>query len=498
MTTLTADTLYIPPETSSLRARWGAAAKQKASKLWDLRGTFAKVATGAGLNMAFKSAAVGATSSAGAGIFAAAAAGGAAVTTYSAVRDYRSYLKEREEKSGFWGVIKGFFSFLFENKKKYAWEMAKNSTFGALGAGLVEFGDEIAQAFIPGAQAAPLMDVGTDDIGLVGTDELTDEAMVLPVEPDIAEPSTEISASEMSAFDTYLAELNTGGWSDQAMDDLEKAKLGEPWAIQNLAFYSLNTDDVPFDLEMARTLAEAAAEMGEVNAPAFLEDMERIWGIDAFDAPEVIALEAPIVDDVVAAEAVEIADEAALQVESEMSAFDTYLAGLNTDGWSDQALDDLEDAKAGEPWAIQNLAFYSMNTKDVPFDLEMARTLAEAAAEMGEVNAPVFLAYMDTVYGSVAPETPPVCEVFNETSAAGPAFSIYCEDDIAETMLKSGEHLVMNMPNGEAQSFYNNEKFDVSLQRHIETHVSYNLRYNPELSSMIFDQGRSVPELAIQ
>ncbi len=142
-----------------LKDGWDRAVKNVSSRVRTfadkpLAKTFAKAAFGIAGTFAAKTAAVSLAASAGSGAVLATAIGGAAVTTYSAVKDYRQQLVEQSSsEQGFWANFKGFFSFLGQNKWKYTKKMAMNSGLAVVGgAGVVEALDSLvseAHAYAP-------------------------------------------------------------------------------------------------------------------------------------------------------------------------------------------------------------------------------------------------------------------------------------------------------------------------------------------------------------
>ncbi len=192
-------------------------------------------------------------------------------------------------------------------------------------------------------------------------------------------------------FDALMDNINTDGWDTLALESLEAAQRGAPWAVQNLADFAANgSHGIPVNLDLAESFANISNDMGNPQAPQFLADIEMLKGLAPetpiyADAPEAVATPA-IANEVANTEIV----EQAIEIEP----LDTLLGDIDTDGWNDRAIASLEAAQRGAPWAVQDLAHFTANGllgDNIAGNRELAHKFANIAAEMGSPLADQFL-----------------------------------------------------------------------------------------------------------
>jgi len=251
----------------------------------------ADVVKHAALSSAFRAAAVGGVTALGANVYAAAAVGGVTVTTYNAVKDYRTHLKTQEEKNSAWNAFKGFFGFLKDNKKKYAFELAKNTGFSLIGAEVVQHWSAIKDFAGPaldwtknalGKTANTLMDIV---ISPAGAEELPKNGIQTA---SLGHPAQVLDTPTAEAVPTPPApsfSLDGITGDDTVQKTLKAAQHGKAWALQDLAHYAAHgRHGMGKSLETAHALAEMALKAaGEQDnhkiaklATRFLHDLDHL------------------------------------------------------------------------------------------------------------------------------------------------------------------------------------------------------------------------------
>lgn len=269
----------------------------------------APVITGAGIQYAFKTAAVGTALAAGANVYGAAIVGGGAVTAVGAVRDFRRFRAAQDDRpGGFLGAVRDFFRFLGGRKKEYGTKLLKNTGLAALGAGIAGNLDSIGEA---AGKALDFVKERVSGFSLIPEAQAAKTAMIAPdahpAEPAITKtapegPENNANAAEKQPpaepapddFGTALQALDTKGWNARALEDLKAAQAGKAWAIQNIAHYAANgLQGVPKDLGLARIMAEEGASRNYRLSVRFLDDLNRIAGSASASPASVTAAPTP-------------------------------------------------------------------------------------------------------------------------------------------------------------------------------------------------------------
>lgn len=259
----------------------------------------APVVAGAGLQYAFKTAAIGTAVAAGANIYGAAFVGGATVTVVGVAQDYRKFRREQKDKaSGLWGVVRDFFQFIGGRKKEYGTKLLKNTGLSALGAGIVDNFDAITDG------AGKALDFVKERVsGFSLFSEARAETVQVSPDEAVQESSDQaLVAAEIPAqstdFKTIVQSIDASGWSAQAQADLKAAQAGKTWAIQNIAHYAANGfQNVPKDIGMARMFAEESASRNYRLSTRFLADLDKIAPssvAQVVSAPVPVPVSAPV------------------------------------------------------------------------------------------------------------------------------------------------------------------------------------------------------------
>ncbi len=103
-----------------------------------------------------------------------------------------------------------------------------------------------------------------------------------PAKPDLAQSPANHTPPEYNLADlpphervtALMHGVDSSHFSDRLKDDLKFAALGKPWAILNVAFYANNAlEGMPHNVELARSLAEAARDAGNPDAIKFLAQL---------------------------------------------------------------------------------------------------------------------------------------------------------------------------------------------------------------------------------
>lgn len=503
--------------------------RRKNEKLKGLTKIFAKAAFGMATTFAVKSTIVSVVTFAGANVIFAAAIGGLAITTFSAARDYREEIKQ-QEKQGAWTSFKGFFGFVGTNWKRYGSKLALNAGIAGAGASVVEYWDEI-NAAIPDpvkekAQAAfsfagnLLSGIGNIIVPAAHAQEVLPESLpggeasdsgVALVADDQGQPDVTPVLTPEAKFDALMDGIDTSGWSDKALSDLAFAERGQAWAIQNLAYYSLNTSDIPFDIEMARSFALIAQEQGSSLSTQFLSDIEKVAPLTV--ASEVVQepVSAAIVSvDTAPAVSVDVAAEAQIGGTS----FDTLMDGVDTSGWSEAAKESLAAAQRGQAWGVQNLAHFALHDPTVPYDLDWARSMAELAQEKGSSLSAQFLADLDAMQGVIEPDRVEIARAVEgggnvidlQPQAAAVDVDVVSNGDICRVIpehqsrmfsvdcanenhtIQDGETLKLHFANGQVEEFQNAYGRPVSVASLVEGDVLNVLMLDPGVNARIFEE----------
>ena len=256
----------------------GVNSRVKAFSGRSLTKSFAKASLGAGAMFAIKASAVGAATSAGSGVALAALTGGLVSTGYGAVRDFRAERSENPQakSGGIFDIIKSFFSFLWQNKGKYAGKLAVNSGFALLGAGVVEYFNDVAI----GEAAAQTLDA-----------ELPQSAALEPeAAPERVEEAA-ISAPEALAMEPVSSPLDTLSSYDptefegRAAEILPYALNGDAWAVKEMAAELLyQNNGAPMDKKLAVELYQMTLNSDvpsvAAQAQADLDYVDTRWGLD--------------------------------------------------------------------------------------------------------------------------------------------------------------------------------------------------------------------------
>lgn len=104
----------------------------------------------------------------------------------------------------------------------------------------------------------------------------TPEAPILAEAVPEAPQAPEIPLPAPEAVEALLEHIDTAGWSDQAFSDLEHAKRGAPWAIQNIAHYAANGVGMPVNLDVAESFAKIGVGLDNPAAEQFLSDLQKV------------------------------------------------------------------------------------------------------------------------------------------------------------------------------------------------------------------------------
>lgn len=525
---------------ASLMAFEPAMSKLKSISEHRLTQKFAAVANATGMKLAFKFASAGLAGAAGANVYGVALAGGLGVTIGEAILEYRDHLRKQAEQAerekGFKGffknigrTVRGFFGFVNQNRGEFLKKLGMNSGLGLLGAGVgagikevwdsggrdvfesvsfrlsndwsgfksfFGFGEALKPEVpveMPTASPSAVAIIHTPDGAafevLDGHVEQINPSVYVPAEP-AAEPAAVEPASVPEAPEFSLDSINTDGWSDKALADLEAAQKGAPWALQNLAHYAANgLQGMSVDLDAARELATQAKVAGSPLAENFLADLDGR------------ALEVPVAD---AAPAAAVADATVVPV-TEFPAItptlDSFRAlnDLENVAWAqnNQALKDtIAAARGGSAQAWKDLAHeamqagdpvsaYTMNQEalernpdlgqakrfaedlmNIPSAREAIEAAKEAAEEAAKAAAEPLIQVLEP---SVQVPVEPVVTDSNKcrfTIAADQSTSLAC-DNLA-TMIASNQSVVVDVK-GCGLSFVNNGTDSTSVRGMVES-----------------------------
>lgn len=334
--------------------------------------SFAKVSLGAGAMFAIKASAVGAATSAGSGVALAALTGGLVSTSYGVVRDFRAERNEnpQEKGGGFFDIIKSFFSFLWQNKAKYTGKLLANSGFALIGAGVVEYFNDIAI----GEAAAQSLDADAQELQAMPPEgELVLEA---PEEIPVEVSETLTTEPVSTPLDT-LSAYDPSQFEGRAAEVLPYALNGDAWAVKEMAAELLyQNNGAPMDKKLAVELYQMAlaSDVPSVvaQAQADLNYVDARWGLDTImgSQPDVMA----------ETEALPPIEEA-LDTPQALTPLQNLAALEN---FNEQALTLQEAALAGDRQAIGDVGIGMLNGwYGFEVDHEQGLALIQEAADKG-------------------------------------------------------------------------------------------------------------------
>ncbi|HOO81450.1 MAG TPA: hypothetical protein PK513_02980 [Alphaproteobacteria bacterium] len=505
MSATAAAQLYTPAP--SLRDHWQRAGtvaeraktalQNRIHKITDnpLTKTFAKAAMGAGAAYAVKTAAISLASTAGSGAVAAAVLGGAAVTTYKAAKDYRTQNKDRPH--GFWANLKGFFSFLGQNKAKYAKQLAISSGLGIIGAaGLVEtfahaanageIDDLIMPENIANHYQPPEQGITTPPAEMPATEATEPQTAVTQTEPQ------KIAATPALTPLEKLSQINPDNFSGRAAETLSYAKKGHAWAVKEMAIHLLSGNNgSPLNREFAVELLQIAEHSDNPKianqASRDLDTIKNLWP-EAFAQEEITIAEAPefepTTSEVAEKPKAQALKEHIVTAEAPASPLER-LAALNPENFGQRGQYVLQFAEKGHGWALNELAsslLYEGNGS--PQDRKLAVELYRLAQETSNAriveHATKDLAVVerlwgvDNIMGTSAPNEPKTLlaggkptpqELPMPKLPANTNIPVLCNAASTETgidikcvldpsQIKSSDTFTINLPGNAEMNFY--------------------------------------------